>query len=92
MTEELIHICEVCGVEKVMTPDQAFDEGWDYPPRMGVYGIVSPRTCGNCPVNETLWWRLAVEHKTDLTPEEEALVERIENEPGSITPKEATHD
>ena len=29
------HICEVCGVEEILTPGDAFNLGWDYPPRMG---------------------------------------------------------
>ena len=33
--QRLIHVCEVCGKTKIMTPEQAFNEGWDYPPRMG---------------------------------------------------------
>lgn len=38
--QRLIHVCEVCGKTKIMTPEQAFNEGWDYPPRMGAFGIV----------------------------------------------------
>ena len=52
--QKLIHICEVCGKAKIMTSEQAFNEGWDYPPRMGSFGIVSPRTCGDCGMMETL--------------------------------------
>ena len=33
MAQKLIHICEVCGKAKIMTPEEAFNEGWDYPPR-----------------------------------------------------------
>lgn len=36
------HICEVCGVEEILTPAEAFDLGWDYPPRMGQFGVVGP--------------------------------------------------
>ncbi|MGB3353729.1 MAG: hypothetical protein WBB00_13270 [Mycobacterium sp.] len=39
------HICEVCGVEEILTPGDAFDLGWDYPPRMGQFGVVGPRCC-----------------------------------------------
>ena len=40
----LLHICEVCGRTEVLTPQEAFDKGWDYPPMMGSFGDVSPRT------------------------------------------------
>ena len=48
MDKKLIHICEVCGKTETLTPEEAFNEGWDYPPRMGGFGIVGPRTCGDC--------------------------------------------
>ena len=35
MDKKLIHICEVCGKTEILTPEEAFNEGWDYPPRMG---------------------------------------------------------
>lgn len=37
MVKKLIHICEVCGKTEIMTPEKAFNEGWDYPPKMGVF-------------------------------------------------------
>ncbi len=30
-----LHVCEACGVEATLTPDGAYNAGWDYPPRMG---------------------------------------------------------
>lgn len=84
----LLHTCESCGTAKVMTPQQAFEEGWDYPPRMGEFGVLSQRTCRRCPINTTLWWRLAVE-KVDpscLSARDMALIERIKGEPESIQP------
>ena len=48
MDRKLIHICEVCGKTEMLTPAEAFSDGWDYPPRMGGFGIVGPRTCGDC--------------------------------------------
>ena len=48
MDKKLIHICEVCGKTEILTPKEAFNEGWDYPPRMGGFGIAGPRTCGDC--------------------------------------------
>lgn len=35
MDRKLIHICEVCGKTEILTPEEAFNDGWDYPPRMG---------------------------------------------------------
>lgn len=87
----LIHICEVCGVEKTMDSEEAFQEGWDYPPRMGTFGIVSPRTCGNCGIEKTLYWRLINYKGEDAYPateEDRVLLERIQNEPESVLPKE----
>jgi hypothetical protein len=46
------HICEVCGVEEILTPSQAFDVGWDYPPRMGQFGVVGPPMLSSMPERE----------------------------------------
>ncbi|THG39000.1 hypothetical protein [Adlercreutzia caecimuris] len=83
---KLKHICEVCGREDILTPKEAFDAGWDYPPEMGTFGIVSQRTCPNCPINKTVWWKIAVEHKSPSTlpDEDKAVIERILHEPESI--------
>lgn len=54
--QKYIHICEVCGKTEILTPEEAFEDGWDYPPKMGAFGLVSPRTCGNCGIMDTLWW------------------------------------
>lgn len=35
MGAQLRHVCEVFGVEELLTPDDAYEKGWDYPPRMG---------------------------------------------------------
>ena len=64
-------------------------EGWDYPPRMGAFGIVSPRTCGDCTIEGTLWMALQSGKITsidDMTPEQRATLARIQNEPTSIMP------
>ncbi len=80
------HICETCGKEEILSSQDGFDQGWDYPPRVGVFGIISPRTCGNCPMTTTLWWRMttgAVTQET-LTPADKILIKRISEEPESI--------
>lgn len=90
MNKKLIHICEVCGKTEIMTPEEAFNDGWDYPPRTGAFGIVSPRTCGNCSINLTTWWALVYEKKTvqELSQKQRETIKRIQGEPESIIPKE----
>jgi len=82
----LRHICEVCGKEEVLTPEQGHKQGWDYPPAMGQFKIVSPRTCGRCGINGTLWWAISVEGKQADSFNEKQLqtLNRILNEPESI--------
>ena len=57
-TEPFEHLCEVCGTTELLSSDQAHQDGWDYPPIMGKWGVVSSRTCPDCPMTETLWWAL----------------------------------
>jgi len=84
-----IHICEVCGAQEILTPEEAYQEGWDYPPRFGEFTTVSPRTCPNCPITKTLWWAMAMEKYTpDMLNEDQKIVlMRILGEPESITPE-----
>lgn len=84
--QKLKHICEVCGKDEELTPEQSFEAGWDYPPRMGQFGIVSARTCGNCSINGTLWWALAIDKvdAKDLTESQLNTLDRILAEPASI--------
>ena len=86
MAKKLIHICEVCGKTEILTPAEAFNSGWDYPPRMGAFGIVGPRTCGDCPINMTVWWALMAEKKSvaELSQQQKETIKRILEEPGSI--------
>lgn len=82
----LRHICEVCGKEEILTPEQGHDQGWDYPPKIGHFKIISPRTCGNCGIDRTLWWALSTERKqkADLNKKQLKTLNRILNEPESI--------
>ncbi len=84
----LIHVCEVCDRTETLTPTEAFDNGWDYPPRMGAFGIVSPRTCGDCPITGTVWAALMLEGKSgeDLTTKQKTVLSRILGEPETILP------
>lgn len=81
-----IHICEVCGKTEVLTPMEAHMAGWDYPPMMGSFGIVSPRTCPNCLMINTLWWALVNENNklAELSESQKETLERILGEPESI--------
>lgn len=82
----LRHICEICGRTEILTPTAAFAAGWDYPPRMGTFGVVSPRTCGDCGMAGTAWAAIAMQGKGpgDLTDAQRAVIERIAGEPESI--------
>ncbi|WP_440712017.1 hypothetical protein [Gordonia sp. FQ] len=82
----LRHLCEVCGADQILTPDEAFDAGWDYPPRIGVFGAIGPRICGRCGVTETVWWALVIDGYTPdmLRPDQKATIARIATEPESI--------
>lgn len=83
---KLRHICEVCGKEEILTPEEAYDKGWDYPPKIGVFGVISPRTCGDCTINQTLWWKMTFEGVTaeDLAGKYKETLTRILSEPKSI--------
>ena len=83
---KLRHVCEVCGKEEVLTPEEAFEKGWDYPPKMGMFGIVSPRTCGDCAMVDTIWWKLMYQNvkPEDLSDKDKLTLSRILSEPASI--------
>ena len=83
---KLMHICEVCGRKEILTPQEAFDQGWDYPPMMGRFGILSPRTCPNCNMMDTVWAAITMLGKRaeDLTDEQQQVIVRIVSEPDSI--------
>ncbi|MDO2981414.1 MULTISPECIES: hypothetical protein [Mycobacteriaceae] len=83
----LRHVCEVCGKSEILTPSEAFDAGWDHPTRMGQFGVVSPRTCGSCPMSATVWAALVLEghSREDLSEAQVDTLARILAEPMSIT-------
>ena len=87
---KLLHICEVCGKKAVLTPEEAYNAGWDYPPLMGHFGIVSPRKCPDCRIGDTVWAAITL-HKKDpetLTEEQIQTIMRILGEPESILVEE----
>jgi len=81
--KRFLHICEVCGRTEKLTEEEAYNQGWDYPPKIGIFGVLSPRTCGNCVITETAYWAIAVEKKTtaELSENQLQTVERILQEP-----------
>ena len=54
-TRPFWHYCEVCGKKEFITAKEALDAGWDYPPHFGEFGLLGPRTCGNCSLKDTLF-------------------------------------
>lgn len=88
------HYCEVCGKKEFITADEAYNTGWDYPPNMGVFGLLSPRTCGNCHIDETLFWKintgggLPIVIESSLSPKELVTWRRIKAEPESLLDEE----
>lgn len=88
-----VHWCEACGREEVMTSTEAYAAGWDAPPTMGTFGVLSPRTCPACPLSATLWWRVVVDRfdSADFSDADRAVLARIAGEPESMLPT-GNHD
>lgn len=88
------HYCEVCGKKEFITAQEAFKTGWDYPPDMGVFGLLGPRTCGGCLLKDTLFWKintgggLPLVIESELSPEELVTWRRIKAEPESLLEEE----
>ena len=89
-TRPFWHYCEVCGKKEFVTAEEAFQDGWDYPPNIGYFGLLGPRTCGNCSLQDTLYWKINTNGSLPLVIEgelsEEELVtwRRIKAEPESL--------
>ncbi|WP_084125157.1 hypothetical protein [Demequina sp. NBRC 110054] len=85
--EPFEHWCEVCGRTEMLTSRQAYDAGWDFPPMMGVFGVISGRQCPSveCTIEKTAWWALAVEKTPvdDLPARHLVTVMRILAETGA---------
>ena len=71
------HICEVCGKKEFMTAEAAYIKGWDYPPKMGDFGVVGPRTCGDCGIEQTVWWNIMKSAKDKESAENKENVENL---------------
>lgn len=91
---KLKHVCEVCGRTEILTVSEAHSAGWDYPPKMGSFGVISPRTCSDCPNTGTVWWAVVVDKLDErmLSDAQKAVVARILAEPGSIMVREPDAD
>ena len=87
------HICEICGCDEILSPTEAFEAGWNYPPKMGHFGTISDRLCPKCPSQATVGWAIARDGFTEdmLTDQQRAVIARIQAEPESLmlTPEEA---
>lgn len=62
--------CEGCDKTFEGTAEEAFQAGWDTPER-----FMSHCTCDTCPITVTLWWRLMIEKRSQVTPEEFDLLQ-----------------
>ena len=87
------HYCEVCGEKVFCTAEEAFEAGWDYPPQMGTFGLLGPRTCGKCNLNDTLFWKvqqqnLPIVFENELTEQERKPWQCIKKEPESLIEEE----
>lgn len=71
------YICEVCGKVENLTEKDAFESGWDYPPFMGIWGVVSPRTCGDCLIDKTAYWHLLTKGSEDIPEHHMTTIKRI---------------
>lgn len=95
-TRPFWHYCEVCGKKEYITAQEANDKGWNYPPIIGVFGVISPRTCGQCSITDTLFWRVNQCKKISiplimpsmLKPDELVTWMRIKKEPESLLKEE----
>ena len=87
MSFRFLHICEVCGKAEVLSPEEAHDQGWDYPPYIGSFGAISPRTCGECSITDTLWYAVQVKKSRipyDLNQHQLEVLVRILGEPENL--------
>ncbi|MGX7031138.1 hypothetical protein [Vagococcus zengguangii] len=85
---KLRYICENCGkIGLYHNAEEAHEEGWDYPPKIGEYGVIGPRTCGECGIDTTLYWAIItdeIKELSQMTLKQKATFNRILHEPASI--------
>lgn len=78
MSEKILHWCEACDTEVELTSEEGYKLGWDFPPMMGAWGVVSPRTCPKCTIDKTAWW--AAINKEPLSERHIRAISRITKE------------
>ena len=91
-TRPFWHYCEVCGKREYITADEAYNAGWNYPPKIGTFGLLGSRTCGKCPVTATLFWRFHQSKSIPIYAIKPSMLEyddlvtwmRIKTEPESL--------
>lgn len=83
----------VCGRTELLTTEQAHRAGWDYPPKIGAWGVISPRTHGSCPMDKAVWCAIQVKgYDVDqLSPKQRKTVARILNERPNVTSAARSH-
>lgn len=88
--KKFLHICEVCGRTEILSPDEAWNKSWDYPPRNSPFRVLAPRTCGSCGIENTLWAKIMLLGGSfqDLTDKEKQTLSRIMGEPLTLIPLE----
>jgi hypothetical protein len=69
--------CEVCGKEQDLTEHEAFKAGWDYPPFIGIWGVLSPRTCGDCGIEQTAYWHVLTQGTEDIPENHMKTIQRV---------------
>ena len=86
---KLRYICESCGkIGLYHNADEGFNDGWDYPPKIGSYRVIGPRTCEKCLIDTTLYWAIItgeVKSINDMTTRQKATLIRILGEPETIS-------
>jgi len=84
-----LHICDGCGAEELLTTEDAYQKGWDYPPMCGPWGTLAARTCPNCGVQTSAWWSLAVDGKSfaELSEHHQNTVRRVRAEAEELEQK-----
>ena len=75
-----VYLCEVCDRTETLTEEEAYQNGWDYPPFIGLWGVVSPRTCPECGIEGTAYWHILREGTENIPPHHLVTIKRIMEE------------